>query len=338
MRLLNPAMSKSMRQASGRLHRWFLLAASVCAAAGLPVHAQTAKWPQRPVRVVVPFPPGGSTDIIARLVTQHLTEQYGQQFVVDNRGGAGGTIGSEIAARAAPDGYTLAVIPSSYASSAALYKLSFDPVKGIDPISMIGMGAFILGVHPSVKASNLKEFIEVLRARPGAINFASPGTGSTPHLAAELLKQMSGTDFTHVPYKGDSPALTELLAGQMHMMIASGPVFLPHIKAGKVRPLAVTTAKRSAVLPELPAISEAYPGFSASGWNGMLAPSGTPKDIINRLNRSIADFLKRPDIQERLRADSREAIHTTPEEFARIIASEIATWTKVVKTGNIKIN
>ena len=300
--------------------------------------AQIAKWPQRPVRVIVPFPPGGSTDIIARLVSQHLTDEYGQQFVVDNRSGAGGTIGSEIVARATPDGYTLAVIPSSYASAAVLYKLSFDPVKGIAPVSMIGMGAFILGVHPTVKATNLKEFIDVLRAKPGALNFASPGTGSTPHLSAELLGQMSGTLFTHVPYKGDTPALTDLLAGQMQAQFASGPVLMPHVKAGKVRALAVTTAKRSSVLPDLPAISEAYPGYHASGWNGMIAPAGTPGEIVNRLNRSISTFLKRPDIQERLRGDSREAIPTTPDEFAMMIASEIATWSKVVKAGNIRIN
>ena len=300
--------------------------------------AQIAKWPQRPVRVIVPFPPGGSTDIIARLVSQHLTDEYGQQFVVDNRSGAGGTIGSEIVARATPDGYTLAVIPSSYASAAVLYKLSFDPVKGIAPVSMIGMGAFILGVHPTVKATNLKEFIDVLRAKPGALNFASPGTGSTPHLSAELLGQMSGTLFTHVPYKGDTPALTDLLAGQMQAQFASGPVLLPHVKAGKVRALAVSTAKRSSALPDLPAISETYPGYHASGWNGMIAPAGTSSEIVNRLNRSISTFLKRPDIQERLRGDSREAIPTTPDEFAMMIASEIATWSKVVKAGNIRIN
>jgi tripartite-type tricarboxylate transporter receptor subunit TctC len=290
------------------------------------------------VRVVVPFPPGGSTDIVARLVAQRLTDEYGQQFVVDNRGGAGGTIGSEIAARAAPDGYTIAIVPSSYATSAALYKLSYDPVKGIEPISMIGMGAFILGVHPSVKAASLKEFIELLRAKPGSLNFGAPGTGSTPHLSAELLKQMSGTSFVHVPYKGDSPALADLLGGQIQALFASGPVFIPQIKAGKIRALAVTTEKRAAVMPDLPSISEMFPGYSASGWNGMWAPAGTPREIVTRLNRSIAEFLKRPEIQERLRADSREPIHTTPDEFARIIANEIATWTKVVKTGNIRIN
>ncbi len=317
---------------------WSALLCAVLPAAYAQSGAGTGNWPQRPVRVVVPFPPGGSTDIVARLVSQRLTDEYGQQFVVDNRGGAGGTIGSEIAARATPDGYTIAIVPSSYATSAALYKLSFDPVRGIAPISMIGMGAFILGVHPSVKAGSLKEFIELLRAKPGSLNFGAPGTGSTPHLAAELLKQMSNTSFVHVPYKGDSPALADLLGGQIQALFASGPVFIPQIKAGKIRALAVTTEKRATVMPDLPSIGEMFPGYSASGWNGMWAPAGTPKEVVARLNRSIADFLKRPEIQERLRADSREPIHTTPDEFARIIASEIATWTKVVKTGNIRIN
>jgi tripartite-type tricarboxylate transporter receptor subunit TctC len=321
------------------MKRWFATLTLLLAITPY-THAQSnaAKWPTRPVRVIVAFPPGGSTDIIARLVSPHLTEAFGQQFIVDNRSGAGGTIGSEIAARATPDGYTLLVIPSSYAASAALYPLSFDPVKGVTPISMIGLGAFILGVHPSVKAGNFKEFIDLLKAKPGALNFASPGTGSTPHLASELLKQMAGVNFVHVPYKGDTPALTDFLAGQMHFQIASGPVFLPHIKAGKVRPIAVTSAKRYFVLPELPAIAESYPGFHASGWNGMIAPAGTPREIIDRLNRSIAAFLKRPDIQERLRNDGRDPIPTTPEETAQMLASEIDTWRRVVKVANIKLN
>ena len=272
------------------------------------------------------------------LLAPHLTEEFGQQFVVDNRSGAGGTIGSEIAARATPDGNTLAVIPSSYAGAAALYPLSFDPVKGIAPISMIGMGSFILGVHPSVKAANFKEFIDLVKARPGALNFASPGTGSTPHLTGELLRQMANLNFTHVPYKGDTPALTDLLAGQMHLQFASGPLFMPHLKAGKVRALAVSASKRYFALPDLPSIAETYPGFHATGWNGMIAPAGTPRDIITRVNQSIAKFLKRPDIQERLRNDGRDPIATTPEDTAQMLASEIATWVKVVKAGNIKIN
>ncbi len=316
-----------------------VLATIALAAATHNVSAQsTAKWPQRPVRVIVPFPPGGSTDIIARLIAPHLTDDLGQQFVIDNRSGAGGTIGSEIAARATPDGYTLAIIPSSYAGAAALYPLSFDPVKGIAPISMIGMGSFILGINPSVKATNFTAFVELLKAKPGAMNFASPGTGSTPHLASELFKQMSGTNFVHVPYKGDTPALTDLLGGQMHIMIASGPLFLPHIKSGRVRALAVTANKRYFALPDLPSIAETYPGFHASGWNGMIAPTGTPRNVIERLNRSIAAFLKRPDIQQRLRNDGRDPIPTTPEETAQMLASEIATWRKVVKVANIRLN
>ncbi|MBM3343227.1 MAG: tripartite tricarboxylate transporter substrate binding protein [Betaproteobacteria bacterium] len=320
-----------------------LLALSTLALAAIAVqtsaHAQPAtKWPVRPVRVIVPFPPGGSTDIIARLVTPHLTEEFGQQFIIDNRGGAGGTIGSELLARATPDGYTLAVIPSSYAAAAALYPLSFDPVKGIAPISMIGMGSFIMGINPSVKANNFKEFVDLVKAKPGAFNFASPGTGSTPHLASELLKQMSGMNFVHVPYKGDTPALTDFLGGQMHIMIASGPVFLPHIKSGRARAIAVTANKRYFVVPELPSIAEFYPGFHAWGWNGIIAPAGTPREVINRVNRSIAAFVKRPDILERLRNDGRDVIPTTPEETAQMLSSEIAQWVRVVKVANIKIN
>lgn len=315
-----------------------LALAAVTTQAAAQSAAQVARWPTRPVRVIVPFPPGGSTDIIARLISPHLTDEFGQQFVVDNRSGAGGTIGSEIAARATPDGYTVAIIPSSYAGAAALYPLSFDPVKGIAPISMIGLGSFIMGINPTVKAGNFKEFIDLLKAKPGSLNFGSPGTGSTPHLASELLKQMAGVNFVHVPYKGDTPALTDFLAGQMHIMIASGPVFLPHIKGGRVRPIAVTANKRYFVLPELPSIAETYPGFHATGWNGMIAPAGTPREIINRLNRSVAAFLKRPDIQERLRNDGRDPIPTTPDETAQMLASEIAQWVRVVKVANIKIN
>lgn len=321
------------------MKQWFAAIALLFAITPLTqAQPNVAKWPQRPVRLIVPFPPGGSTDIIARLVSPHLTEEFGQQFVIDNRSGAGGTIGSELLARATADGYTLAVIPSSYAAAAALYPLSFDPVKGIAPISMIGTGSFIMGIHPSVKAANFKEFIDLLKAKPGALNFASPGTGSTPHLASELLKQMAGVNFTHVPYKGDTPALTDFIAGQMHIMIASGPVFLPHIKSGRVRPIAVTANKRYFVVPELPSIAEFYPGFHAWGWNGMIAPAGTPREIINRVNRSIAAFVKRPDIQERLRNDGRDTIPTTPEETSHMLASEIAQWVRVVKVANIKIN
>lgn len=296
-----------------------------------------ASYPSQPVRIVVPFPPGGATDITARMFAPRLSEEYGQQFVVDNRGGAGGAIGAEIAARANPDGYTIIVVVASYATNAALYKLPYDPVKGIAPISMISIVPLILVVHPSVKAGSLKEFIELARAQPGGLNFGSPGTGSLPHLAIALFQQMSGTSIVHVPYKGDGPALTDLLGGQIQLMISSGMATSSYTKAGKLRALAVITAKRLPAMPDLPAIGELVPGYSVDGWTGMWAPAGTPKEIVSRLNQSVARILKLPEVQERLRASGAEPAHSTPEEFAHIIARDVAKWTKVVKAGNIKV-
>lgn len=302
------------------------------------VCAQTTKWPDKPVRVIVPFPAGGTTDVVARTFAPKLTEEYGQQFIVDNRPGAGGSLGAEIAARANPDGHTFAIVTSSYAPNAAIYKLPYDPVKGIAPVSMISLLPFLLAVHPSLKAVNAREFIELARAQPGALNFASPGAGSTPHLASEWLQQVTKVKFTHVAYKGDSPALVDLISGQVHAVFATELVLGAHIKAGRVRPLAVSMAKRAPSLPDLPSLSEAVPGFAFDGWAGMWAPAGTPTTIVSRLNQSIARILKLPDVQERLRAGGGEPAASTPEGFARIIAQDVATWTKVVRDGNIKIN
>ena len=302
-----------------------------------PAHAQSGKWPERPVRVIVPFPPGGSPDVIGRLLAPRLAEEFGQQFVIDNRTGASGTIGAELGVRANPDGYTVTLVSSSYATSAVLQKLPYDPVKSIAPIAMIAAGPSILVAHPSVKATNLKELIELARAKPNFLNFGSSGVGSTPHLAVELLRQMTRTDMVHVPYKGAGPAVADVIGGQIQFMIASGPALLPHVKSGRLRALGVTTAQRSAVMPDVPAIAEFVPGYSVSGWNGMWAPAGTPKEIVARLNQALARILKQPDIAEKLRADSREPTHSTPEEFVRVIARDIATWTRVVKNGNIKL-
>jgi tripartite-type tricarboxylate transporter receptor subunit TctC len=310
----------------------------VFSAALTTTQAQTTKWPDKPVRVIVPFPPGGTTDVVARTFAPKLAEEYGQQFVVDNRGGAGGAIGAEIAARANPDGYTIIVVTSSYAANAVLYKLPYDPVNGIAPVSMISVLPFLLAVHPAVKAGNLKAFIELARGQPGALNFGSPGSGSTPHLAGELLQQLTHSQWTHVAYKGDGFALTDLIGGQIQTIIATELVLGAQIKAGKVRALAVTTAKRTPTLPDLPAIGELVPGYAVDGWAGLWVPAGTPAAIVSRLNQSVARILKLPDVQERLRAGGAEAVPSTPEGFARVIAQDIATWTKVVKTGNIKLN
>jgi len=306
-------------------------------AAALPAASAQTGWPNKPVRMVVPFPPGGNTDILARMLAPRLANEYGQQFIVDNRGGAGGTVGAEIAARAVPDGYTIIVVASTYASSAALYKLPYDPVKGIQPVSLLTTGPLVLAANPSVKATSLNELIELARSKPGALSYGSSGTGGVPHLATELFRQMTRTDMVHIPYKGDTPAVADLLGGHIQFLMSSPLVLIPQIKAGKLRGLAVTSAKRSPVMPELPAIGEQVPGYAVESWFGVWVPAGTPAAIVSRLNRSIGEFLKDPEALTRLRADGVEPAHDTPEEFRRFIAEEIAKWSKVVKAGNIKV-
>ncbi len=307
-------------------------------AAALPVaQAQTGKWPEKPVRIVVPTGAGTGTDRIARMLAARLSAEFGQQFIVDNRAGASGMIGAEIVVRAIPDGHTLAVASPTFATSAALYKLPYDPTKDIAPIAMIATGPLILAVHPSVKATSLKEFIELARAKPGALTVGSSGAGSDLHLAAALFQQMTKTDMVHVPYKGQAAAIVDLLGGQIQLIFGTG-LLLPHIMAGRLRGIAVTSEQRWPVMPDLPAISELLPGYSAGVWFGMWAPVGTPKEIVSRLNQALAGFLKQPDVQGGLRADGVEPAHSTPEEYARVIAREIATWSKVVKAGNLKVD
>jgi tripartite-type tricarboxylate transporter receptor subunit TctC len=313
-----------------------LLALGVAASA----HAQTTqtRWPERPVRTVVPFAPGGATDVVARIMAPKLTEEFGQQFVIDNRAGAGGSIGVEIVVRANPDGQTILIGASSYSSNAALYKLPYDPLKGISPVTLITKGPFIIAVHPSVKAASLKDFIALARAKPGSLTFGSSGTGSVPHLATEHFWQMANAQMVHVPFKGDAPAIIALLGGQIQIYFGGPLVLSPHINAGKLRGLAVTSETRSSIMPDLPAVNEVIPGYTAFTWFGMWAPPGTPKRIVDQLNQAVARILKRPDVQERLRNDGMEAAHNTPEEFNRFIAADIAKWNKVVKAGNIKVD
>jgi len=252
--------------------------------------------------------------------------------------GAGGALGAEIGARANPDGYTLVVVTSSYAANAVLYRLPYDPVKGIAPVSMISVLPFILAVHPTVKATQLKDFMELARSQPRAINFGSPGTGSTPHLAGELLQQMSQTTWTHIAYKGDGPALTDLLGGQIQAVFATELVLGSQIKAGKVRALGITTAKRVAALPDIPAIGEVVPGYLVDGWAGIWAPAGTSPAIIKKLNRSITRILKSQEIIDRLHAGGADPAPSSPEEFAHVIQRDIKTWSKVVEKGQIQLN
>lgn len=299
--------------------------------------AQSAPWPDKPIRTIVPFAPGGGTDVVARIVAPKLSEEFGQQFVIDNRAGAGGAIGTDIAVRANPDGYTILIGASSYASNAALYKLPYDPIKGFSPVTLITRGPFVFAVHPSVKAANLKEFIELVRAKPNSLTFGSSGTGSVPHLATELFRQMAKLDMIHAPYKGDAPAIIDLLGGHIQIYFGGPLVLASHINAGKLRGLGVTTEQRSAALPDLPAIGELVPGYSATTWFGMWVPLGVPKEIVARLNQSIGRILKLPDVQERLRVNGMDAGHNSPEEFNRFITLEIAKYTRVVQAGNIKV-
>jgi tripartite-type tricarboxylate transporter receptor subunit TctC len=309
----------------------FVLGAIVAGA-----QAQAGAWPQKPVRVIVPLAPGGSVDLVARMVATRLSDKFGQTFVVDNRTGAGSTIGIALAARASPDGYTLLMMSSAFAASPAMYKLPYDPVKDIAPIVLIADGPMFLATHPAVRAANLKAFVELARANPGTLNYGSGGTGSSTHLATELLRQMAQVNVVHVPYKGIGAAIADLIGGQIQFYIAPAAGLITHANAGKLRLLAVTGEQRSRDMQELPAVTEVVPGYVADFWYGLGAPAGTPKAIISQLNQEIANIVKQPDVQKRLRTYDLDAAHSTPDVFARRIARDIAKWSSVAKASGIK--
>ena len=301
--------------------------------------AQAQTYPERPIRLVVPFPPGGGSDITARTIAQKLGEALGQQVVADNRGGAGGNIGTDIVAKAVPDGYTLVMALSGPFSinGSLLGKLPFDPLKDFALITLAGATPNLLVSHPSLSAHTVKELIVLAKASPGKINFASSGLGTPAQLAGELFNTMAGVKLIHVPYKGAAPALTDLLAGQVQLMFSTMPPSLPQVRAGKLRAIAVTSAKRSVTTPELPTISEAgLPGFEAITWYGMAAPAGTPPAIVKKLNSEVVKLLRLPEVKERLLATGTEASGTTPEEFATYIKSEIVKWAKVIKESGAR--
>lgn len=320
----------------------FAAVAAVCA---LAVSATTAvaqtKYPTKPIRLIVAFPAGGSTDIIARLVGQRLSERLGQQVIIDNRGGAGGTVGTEIAARANPDGYTLTMGTTSthVIAPAAYSKLKYDPVKDFAPITLVASTPYLLVVNPGVKANSLKEFVALAKSQPGKMNYASAGAGSTTHLAMEMLKSTAGLDIVHVPYNGNGPAGTAVLGGQVQALFGSMPAVLPHAKSGKLRPLAVGTAKRSPALPDVPSVAESgYPGFEVSLWLGFFAPRGTPVEIVNRLHSELVKIALSPDMKEQFERNGAEPAHNASSlDLQRLVISEIAKYAKVIKTANIKL-
>jgi tripartite-type tricarboxylate transporter receptor subunit TctC len=305
-----------------------LVLAALCASAG------AQNYPGKTVRMVVGYPPGGPTDVIARIVSQKLTQAWGQQFIVDNRPGASGMIGAELTARAAPDGYTLLMVPVTYAVTPSLFaKMTYDVEKDLAPVAQVAAAPFILVVHPTLPVKTVKDLIALDRRNPGQINFASASTGGMPHLAGELFNSMTGTKLVHIPYKGAAPATTDLLSGQVTLMFNNMLSAMPQVKAGRLRAVAVTSTKRSPAAPELPTIAETVPGYEASGWYGAFAPAATPRDIINRLNAEMNRAMKMPDVAQRLAGDGVEAVGTTPEQFGAYLKQEVAKWGKVVKTS-----
>jgi tripartite-type tricarboxylate transporter receptor subunit TctC len=313
--------------------RGLAMAVMVVCAFASSTQAQT--YPQRPIRVIVPFVPGGGTDIMARAFGLKFSEARGQSVVIDNRGGGGGRIGVETVVRAVPDGYTLCMVSPSYVTNAAMFKLPFDPVADITPIALVATSGSIMSVNPGVPVKSVKELIDYAKAKPGAINFASTGTGGSTHLTTELFMMMAGIKMTHVPYKGTGASLIDVIGGQVQLTISPIPAVRPHLLSGKLRGLGVTSPRRSSAVPDLPAIAETVPGFETALWYGLWGPKGLPKEVVTIWNDEIRKASRQPDMKERFAAEGLEGVDAPPEHLREVIAREIAKWNKVVTAANI---
>ena len=311
------------------------------AAATLLLVTQSAlaqSYPSRPIRLVVPYPPGGPTDFVGRIVGQKLSHLVGQQVVVDNRPGAGTIIGSEVVARAAPDGYNLlfGTGGGTFLAPLMLPKVPYDPLRDFAPVAMLVMSPQVLVVHPSVAAHSVSELVALAKAKPGSLNFASVGTGTSPHLGGELLQSLTGTKLVHVPYKGTAPAMTDLIAGQVHLMFSSMPTVLAHVKAGRLRLIGTGGTKRSAVIPDTPTIAESVPGFELVTWYGIFAPAKTPAAIVERLNVEIGKVLADPESRDRLASQGLEPTPMTPAQLRQYTVQDVNRWARLIKSAGIK--
>jgi tripartite-type tricarboxylate transporter receptor subunit TctC len=329
-----------VRKEGARMRRLGILLLTMCVtlASGA---ALAQAYPSKPIRLIVPFPAGGAVDISARAIGAELSRSLGQQVVVENRPGAGGNLAAEAAARAAPDGYTLFMATSAIlAVNPVLYaKVPFDPIKDFAPISVVASSDNVLVVHPSVPAQTVGELIALAKANPGKYSYASSGSGSSTHLAAEMFKMMAGVDLLHVPYKGGPPGVVDLLAGQVNMIFDLVPSALPHIRSGKIRALGVAGVQRSPLLPGVPLISESgVPGYRSSVWFGLVAPAGTPAEIVSRLSADVAKGVRQAEFRDRLTGMGYDVTSTTPEQMAELIRADIPRWAQVVKTNGIKID
>ena len=301
-------------------------------------HAQS--YPTKPIRLVVPYPPGGGTDIIARIVGQKLGENVGQQVIIDNRGGAGGTIGTEIVAKSPGDGYTLLMAPTSHAINPSIYsKLPYDTLKDFAPVTLAASATIVLAAHPSIPVKSVKDLIALAKSKPGQLNFGSAGNGTVFHLVGELFKQQAGIDIVHVPFKGGGPTIVNLVAGQVSLAFETMLALSPHIQAGKVRALAVTGAQRSSVMPELPTVAElGFPEIVAENWYGFYVPAGTPRPLITRLHAEIVKILRMPDVKERFLSQGTEVVGGTPEQLAEYVRNEMAKWSRAAKQAGARID
>jgi len=312
----------------------FLCITASCA--GLAATQSRAEtYPARPVRLIVPFAPGGGTDIIARALAPKATDAFAQPVVIDNRGGGGGTIGAELTVRATPDGYTLCLVSTSYATNAAIFKLPYNPITDIAPIALIGETGLLISLHPSVAARSVKELIAMAKARPDELNYASTGTGGNTHLVTELFNLKAGTRMTHVPYKGTGAAMSDLLGGQIQLIFGSLPSVLPLHRAGRLRGIGITSAKRNDAIPDIPAIAETVPGYAATVWYGLWGPKGLPAGIVSRWNTTVRRSLQLPDVKERLAGEGLAIADGPPHAFIDVVQRDVAKYREVVIAAKI---